>query len=65
MPVDLVADVCSMRLLLDARLDILLGIADFGPAVVSFDFGGCVGIDLREGRMGGFNLARDIGEGHG
>ena len=52
--------VSGVRLLLDALAHVLLGIADFGPAVVTGDLGRSVGIDLRHRRSGGVDDLRCV-----
>ena len=63
-PVDDVAHVGGVRLLLDARLHVLLGVADLRPPIVPGDLGRGVGIDLGKGGAGGLDLPGDVAEGH-
>lgn len=55
----------GVRLLLDALADVLLGVADLGPAVVAGDLGRGVGVDLGHRRRGGLDDLRDVDAGHG
>ena len=64
-PVDDVAHVGGVRLLLDARLHVLLGVANLRPPVVPRYLGRGIGIDLGKGGARGLDLPGDVAEGHG
>ncbi len=64
-PFEFVLHVYCVRLLLEALLDALLGVADLCPAVVAGDLGRGVGVYLRKRRARGLYKAADVGEGHG
>nr|WP_298745215.1 hypothetical protein [uncultured Sutterella sp.] len=64
-PLQMPLNVGGVRLLLDALAHVLLGVADFGPAVMTGDLGRGVGIDLRNHGSGGLDDLRDVDARHG
>ena len=63
-PFEPVDDVCGVGLLREARLDVLLRVANLGPAVVAGDLGRGVGVYLRQSWARYLDESADVGDGH-
>lgn len=64
-PFELDVNVGGMRLLPEAPLDVLLRVANLGPAVMAADLGRGIGVYLRQRRARSLDEIADVSEGHG